>query len=468
MDTGHPASEHGAVGNHSRALAEFVSGLRFEQLPAPVVERLKWSVLDTLGCGIYGSATPWGRIVSDYARRVPGQCALWGAGGTTDAANAALANGTMVHSFELDDLHPGGRNHPGGVTVPVALALATEKGNVTGEDLLTALAAGYEVTCRVGICQGKSAFFRGWHPTGTSGAPGSSATAARLLGLPFEATLNCLGIGGTLPAGLMAAQYGAMVKRLFAGHAAMAGVIAGRLAANGFTGIPDIFDAEFGGYPKAMSDEVDLEALSSDLGKRYEILEVGYKFHSCVGSNHTALDALREILRERPTRPQEVSAITVRTSEYQKLHSGWEYVPSTVMAAQMSMQYCVAAMIIEGEVFIDQFTEEKIARPDLLELAARVRVESAPEFELPAPYRTAEVELARVDGSRSRARVDFARGSARNLPSWEDLEDKFRRLAGRVLPKSQLEKIVELVSRLEELEDATALARLLVPQDDVL
>lgn len=460
-------SDHsgGQSSEHSSALAEFVSGLRFERLPERVIERLKWCVLDTVGCGVYGFATPWGRIVSEYALRAPGRCAIWGRGGASDAANAALANGTMVHSFELDDLHPGARLHPGGVTVPVALALAAENGGVTGKEFLAALAAGYEVTCRVGICQGRSAFFRGWHPTGSAGAFGGAATAARLLGLPFEATRNCLGIGGTMPAGLMAAQYGAMAKRLFVGHAAMVGVISGRLAAEGFTGIPDVFDAEFGGYPKAVSDEIDLEVLSNGLGSRYEILEVGYKFYSCVGSNHTALDAVREILSARPTAPDEVSSVVIRTSEYQKLHSGWDYKPGPIMGAQMSMQYCIAALITEGEVFIDQFTEDKIARPDLLALAAKVRVDGDPEFDkMPAPYRTAIAELARSDGSVGRARVDFARGSARNLPSWEDLERKFRRLAGKVLPEARLDEIVAFVANLETAPDVSVLAKLLSSQ----
>ncbi len=453
-----------AMSEHTKRLAEFVSGLRFQDLPATVVERLKWSVLDTLGCGIYGSVTPWGQMIADYARQAPGRCTLWGSGGAADAAGAALANGTMTHSFELDDLHTGARLHAGAVTVPAGLALAVGIGTVTGRDLLTALAAGYETAIRAGICQGKSAFHRGWHPTGTAGPFGAAATAARLLGLPTQSTLHCLGIGGTMPAGLMAAQYGAMAKRLFAGHAAMAGVMAGRLAEAGFTGIPDIFDAEFGGYPRAVSDQIDLEALSGDLGHRYEITEVGYKFYSCVGTNFTALDALKEILNAHPTGPNDVDEIVVRTSEYQKVHSGWEYRPGTSMTAQMNMQYCLAAMIAEGDVFIDQFTEHKIRDPVLLDLAARVRVEVDPEIDaLPAHYRTAEVELVRRDGVRGRVRKDFARGHARNLPTWAELLAKFRRLAGAVLPTGQVEEIVQFISRLEEAPDVVKLADLTVP-----
>jgi aconitate decarboxylase len=464
MAGGHSSSSSGMKTQHTEKLAEFVSGLKYEDLPAPVIERLKWSVLDTLGCGIYGSATPWGRIVSSYASRVQGPCNLWGIGGSSDAANAALANGTMIHSFEVDDIHTGGRLHPGGVTIPVALALAAELGQLSGKDLFAALAGGFEAVIRTGICQGKSAFDRGWHPTGTAGIFGSAATAARLLGLSTAATCHCLGVAGTMPAGLMAAQYGAMVKRLFVGHAAMVGLMAARLAADGFTGIPDIFDVEYGGYPKAVSDAPDMEALSRDLGTHYETLGVGYKFYSCVGTNFTALDALKEILKEHPVAAGDIEAIVVRTSEYQKLHSGWDYKPSTVMAAQMNMQYCIAALVVEGEVFVDQFVEEKIARPDLLALVSRVRVEVDAEINaLPPHYRTSDVELVTRDGKSFRARRDFFRGHARNLPSWQDIEDKFRLLAGRVLPASQVNEIVDFVAHLEDSANVADLAKLLVP-----
>jgi len=373
-----------------------------------------------------------------------------------------MANGTMVHSFELDDVHYGGRLHPGGVTLTVAMALAAENGVVSGRDLLTALAAGYETVIRVGICQGVSAFNRGWHPTGTAGVFGAAATAARVLGLSPKATCNCLGIAGTMPAGLMAAQFGAMVKRLFVGHAAMIGIMAGRLAADGFTGIPDILDADFGGYPKAVSDKTDMEALSRDLGRQFDILGVSYKLYSCVGTNHTALDCVKEILRTHPVAPEDVSSVEVRTSEYQKLHSGWDYKPGTIMGAQMNMKYCIAALITEGEVFVDQFTEDKIKDPNLVALAEKVRIEVDPVINaLPPEDRTSEVELTTCSGERFHARTEFARGHARNLPSWGDLEAKFRSLAGKVLPKRRIEDISRVVAKLEEVSDVSTLTELL-------
>lgn len=441
----------------SRILAEFVADLKFQDLPSNVVTRLQSSVLDTLGCGLYGSSTPWGRIISDYAGQTAGRCPIWGNRRTSNAAGAALANATMVHSFELDDLHTASRSHPGGVTIPVALALAHERQGVDGKKLIAAIAAGYEVTTRVGLCQGVSSFNRGWHPTGTAGVLGAAATASNLLGLSAEQTRHALGISGTMPAGLMAAQYGAMVKRLFAGHAAFVGVMAADLASKGFTGIPDLFEAPFGGYPKALSDDVNLDALTEGLGHAFEAGKVGYKFYPCVGASHTSLDSLRDIMNRHKVKAEDVASVTVTTSEYQKLHAGWAYEPSTIMAAQMNLQFCLATMLLRGRVFVDEFTDESIRDPVILDLIGRIHVAVNPNQD--ASDRSAKVDLVLRDGTQLSAEREVARGHPSGPACEADLIRKFGTLARRVLPMTTIKRIAAVVADLPDLEDITVLER---------
>ena len=445
----------------SEVLSRFIAGLSFEDLPPAVVQRIRHSVLDTLGCGLHGSATAWGRIVSDYVARTPGPCTIWADGRGSTAAFAALANATMVNGFELDDLHAPSRSHPGGVTVPVALALAREKGGIDGRSFIAAVAAGYETTARVGLCQGVSSFHRGWHPTGTAGVLGAAATASRLLGLTPGQTQHCLGIAGAMPAGLMAAQYGAMVKRLFSGHAAHVGVIAAQLAAMGFTGIPDLFDAEFGGYPRALSDEVDLGALTSGLGERYEIDNVGYKFYPCVGASHTAIDALKEILQTHDPAPDDVASIVVTTSDYQKVHAGWPYVPGNVMAAQMNMPFCLATLLLKRRVFVDEFSDESVRDPGILRWVERISVRSDPAQD--AGDRTARVDVQLRNGKRLSATRRHATGHPSGPPVERELMTKFEALAGRALPRAALQRIVDLTDRLGELADVSIFDACLVP-----
>jgi len=445
--------------NHLAEISGFVGTLRFEDLPAEVVERIKFSVLDTIGCGVHGSLTPWGGIIGDTAAATAGDGVLWGRSDTADPANAAMANATMAHSFELDDLHMPSRSHPGGVTIPVAMALGQELGGIGGRHMIAAVAAGYEVTMRVGMAQGVSSFDRGWHPTGTAGCLGSAATAAHILGLDAAGVQHSLGIAGTMPCGLMAAQYGAMVKRLYAGHAAHAGLLAGRLAQRGFTGIPDIFDAEFGGYLKALSDDIHYECLADDLGKRYRTTELGYKFYSCVGASHTSLDATRRILDREPVGADDIAGIRVVTSEYQRTHAGWPYEPGTVMAAQMSIQFCVASMVRFRQVFVEQFARERLTDPETIALARRIAVESDPAQD--ALDRKSRVEITLRDGRTLSETSEFAVGHPRNPASWQDIAGKFMQLAGQVLPEERCRRIAGAVETLEDCADLRDLSDML-------
>jgi aconitate decarboxylase len=453
------SSEPGSV---QARLAEFATGTRYANLPAQLVERLKWSLLDSLGCGIYGSNTPWGRIVADFARsQGEGACRVWGAGQTRGVSptSAVLANATAVQSFEIDDVHYASRSHPGSVTVPVALALVENGTRVSGKGLIEALAVGYELLARVGLGQGVSSFNRGWHPTGTAGVFAAAATAARLIGLDAAATSHALGIAGTMPAGLMAAQYGAMVKRMFAGHTAWAGLTAALLAKEGFTGIAGIFEADYGGYLKAVSDEVSLDALHGELGRRYEGAAVGYKLFACVGTNHTALEALSGLMRDHPFDWRGVESIDVLTSEYQVLHSGWPYKPGTVMSAQMNMQYCIAVLLMQGQVFIDQFDETCLADPAILDFVKRVTITANPQQD--HKDRNATVTVRMKDGGSFQASCKAPRGHPDNPPTSRDIELKFMALVTKILPPVVCSRIVEIVAGIEDMDDISELPPLL-------
>ena len=452
---------HAASGrqDNSQALARYAAELQFEDLPGKVVEAIKMSVLDTLGSGLFGSTTPWGKIIRDFARAQPGNVPLWGAGSASSFSHyAALANATMAHGFELDDLHPGSRSHPGAVMTPLALAMLPSLGALPGKQMITALAAGYEVQGRVGLAQGVSSFNRGWHPTGTAGAAGAAAAAARLRKLNIEQTQHAIGIAASMPAGLMAAQFGAMVKRLYVGHATWAGMVGADLAAAGFTGVHDVFDAEYGGYLAAISDEARPELLIADLGKRFEAANIGVKFWPCVGTNQSLLDALAGVLRDHAFTAADVDRIDVRTTEYQKLHSGWDYKPTSVMAAQMSMQYCVAALIIEGRLFVDEFTPEKIVAPAAIELARRVKIvadgtlDKTPGFE-----RYTEIRIHLKDGRVLEGSRAVAHGSPKDPADWDEVSAKFASLASRVLPADRVRRLIDLVADLETSPDVSGL-----------
>src|ERR1700728_5222571 len=301
---------------HTRAIAQFVSGLTYEQIPAEVRERIKLLILDSLGCAIYGANLEWCRILRETLEALDATrtTSIWGTSARLSSPHAALANGTQVQGFELDDVHRKAVLHVGAVTLPALIAVAESHAKLSGRDLLTAAVAGYEIGPRVGLCMGQEHIGQGWHSGATVGIFSAAAGAARGLKLDADKTVHALGIAGTQSSGLMAAQYGAMVKRMHAGRAAQSGLYGALLAKESFTGIVDVFESPYGGFCTTFSRSTDrfpLEELTSGLGERFETLGVALKFYSCVGSNHTSLDALRTIAARRPFGPEDVEKIVV-------------------------------------------------------------------------------------------------------------------------------------------------------------
>ncbi len=224
-------AEHSSADNvHTRRIAEFVSALGYERIPAEVRERIKLLILDSLGCAVYGANLEWCRILRSTLEAVDATrtTSVWGTDRRLSSPHAALVNGTQVQGFELDDVHRHGVLHVGAVTLPALIAVAESHASLTGREFLTAAVAGYEIGPRVGKCMGQEHIGQGWHSGATVGIYSAAAGAARGLRLSPEQTVHALGIAGTQSAGLMAAQYGAMVKRMHAGRASQSGLYGAR------------------------------------------------------------------------------------------------------------------------------------------------------------------------------------------------------------------------------------------------
>src|SRR5580693_2757327 len=413
---------------HTRAIAQFVSGLTYEQIPAEVRERIKLLILDSLGCAIYGANLEWCRILRETLEALDATrtTSVWGTSRRLSSPHAALVNGTQVQGFELDDVHRTAVLHVGAVTLPPLIAVAESHAKLSGRDFLTAAVAGYEIGPRVGLCMGQEHIGQGWHSGATVGIFSAAAGAARGLALDADKTVHALGIAGTQASGLMAAQFGAMVKRMHAGRAAQSGLYAALLAKNGFTGIVDVFENPYGGFCTTFSrstDRFDRAQLTDGLGERFETLRIALKFYSCVGSNHTTLDAIRFMQARHPFGADDVAHILVQGSRATLDHVGWPYVPQGMTAAQLNLPYCIATLLLDGDVFVDQFTEAKVADPDRMRIAAKVRVAEDPEITARgARYRhMVHVTVTLRDGTTLDETVEAPRGSEHAFASAEDV-----------------------------------------------
>jgi 2-methylcitrate dehydratase PrpD len=190
---------------------------------------------------------------------------------------------------------------------------------------------------------------------------------------------------------------------------------------------------------------------------------VALKFYACVGTNHTTLDAIRDMQRERAFGANDVRKIVVHGSQVTVNHVGWKYVPQGLTSAQLNLPYCVATWLLDGDCFVDQFTEDKVADPARMRLSKKVEVVHDPKITAKgAKFRhLVHVEAQLTDGTVLERTVEAARGSEKKFATDAEIVEKFEKLALKALPKAQVGKLRDAMLGLEKLGDASELARLL-------
>ena len=453
---------------HTRAIAQFISQLRYDDIPNEVIARIKLLILDSLGCALYGSALEWSRILRATLAKldVTKACRVWGTPELLSAPHAALVNGTLIQSFELDDVHRQGVLHVGAVTLPPLLAVTEIRPGLSGRDFLASAVAGYEIGPRVGKCMGPQHIGQGWHSGATVGVFSAASGAAAALRLSSEQAVHALGIAGTQSSGLMAAQYGAMVKRMHAGRAAQSGLYGALLAQAGFTGIVDIFESPYGGFCSTFSrsnDRFNLDELSWELGRQWETMRISLKFYSCVASNHTTLDAIRTMQNATPFGADDIASIVVHGSQVTVEHVGWPYQPQGLGSAQLNLPFCVATLLLEGDVFVDQFTDAVVDDQRRIELSKKVSVLHDPAITARgANYRhMVRVEVQLKNGVKLEQAVETPRGSEASFASQANIVGKFKKLATHVVSDSKADAVVNLVLGAEKLARAEQIAQAL-------
>ncbi len=455
---------------YTKGMAHFAANLKFEDIPEEVRHRAKLLILDSLGCGLYSHDLEWSTILRETLTEIDDTrvATVWGTKQKLSVVHAALCNGTQIQGFEIDDVHRAGALHVGAVTLPPVMAVAEMGKGMSGKEFLASAIAGYELGPRVGLCMGKQHLEQGWHTGGTIGVFSAAGGAIRALGLTPDQAVHAIGMAGTQASALMAAQFGAMVKRMHAGKSAESGFYAALLAKKGFTGITDVFEAEYGGYCTTLSRSLDLfdrTQLTKGLGKDWELMRILLKFYSCVASNHTTLDAIQNMQAKHPFGPNDVEKILVKGSKSTVEHVGWEYRPDGVTASQLNLGFCIATLLIEGECFVNQFSEDIIDNKERMELAKVVECMEDPEItDLGADMRhKVHVEVTLKDGTVMNDTVEKARGSEVNFAPDEQIIGKFKSLAAKCLSDSQADNLANAVLDMENLKDAQEITKLMTP-----
>ena len=452
------------------ALAEFVASMRDRPLPARTQDVLREALLDAIGCGLYGLTTDWARIIHRFAREQggPAESALWCGAGRIGAAQAALAAGTAIHSFDFDD-HSRAKIHPGAVVVPVVLALG-ERCRSPGRVLLAAMAAGYETMNRVSQAANPGrARMRGWHLTGTCGTFAAAAAASVILGLDAATTASAFGLAGTQSAGLWAfTADAAMSKRMHPGKAAHDGINAALLAAQGFQGPRYILEAADGSFLFTMSDSPRPGMITEGLGRRWHSDETCFKPHACCGSNHACVDAAIELAGLEGVDVAGIARIVAGIADVVRTQTGFDYRADSVLNAQMSLQYNVAVALHDRQAYLEQFTPQRIVDPAVCETARRVEIEVDPEIDRAYPeIYGGRLTLVLKNGRQLSKRIDYSRGMPENPMSGEQIERKFRSLATAAVGRSSADEVLSSARELFAASSAKPLADLLAAAQPV-
>jgi 2-methylcitrate dehydratase PrpD len=444
---------------HTKQLAEFAAGLRFDRLPADVRERARECIQDTVGVIIFGAKLPWSKIMIDYAQHnaAPGNSSILSEeGARVSAPFAALANGVLTHAFEMDSLRkPSTGVHPGGI-VPPALAVAEEVG-ASGKELISAFVAGMEVTTRIGLATRHSCEKRGFHAPGLTGVFGAAIASGKLLGLDAGRMCNALGIAGSLCSGLLefAKSGGGMVKRLHLGRAAEGGVLAATLARKGFEGPTSVLEGNFG-FLTAFAQDALVDRLAEKLGETWETRTICYKRCPCHITAHAPIQALEELRKELGFTGHDVERIVIGASR--KVLSNHNIPePKDTMAAQFSVPFSVALSFYRDPMDPHSFLDLDHGDPEILALSRKIRLEFFEKTSEPGQAWVCRVAVRLKDGrTAEKPMLDF-RGSPTQPMSVAEFDAKFR-AATRSLGA---ERADALLADLKDLENQTSVADLL-------
>ncbi len=435
----------------TESLARFAVTTELEQIPKSVIEAAKLMILDTLGVMLAGSRDTACQILSQWVR---GQEALplatvIGQGFRSLPMLAALANGHAAHVLDFDEF-----THLSTHTLPAALALG-EPVHISGAKILRAYILGYEVGFRLDAAfdgargQNRGPTYRGWHHTGTNGSLAAAVSAGVVLGLNVNQMRSAFGIAANGASGLRA-NMGTMAKALVAGNPARNGVMAATLAQRGFMAEEAIIEV-----PQGIADafclegEVDWEALTLGLGKRYA-LERGpaTKGYPCCTPAHRPIEALLKLVREHGIHADDVDRIECDPH----LFSLRRHEPLDAHAGQYSLEYCLSVALIDGKVGLDQITDERVRAPDVQALIRRLRI--VPLKQGPVSRQAREPLTVHLrDGQSMTTEIE----RSRSLYTAKEIEAKFFECSLRAIPGEMATRLKDAILNLENLSDITTL-----------
>lgn len=457
------------------AIFDFIknfTGTSYEDIPGLAVEAAKKEVLDSMATALGGSSQAGVGELVDMVKEWGGneQSTIIAHGIKCPAPNAAQVNATMIHALDYDDGHPVAQVHIGCAAVPTCFAVAERMGGISGQEFIAALALGADFLTRLGLASrpGSNLVKSGWHPTTLYGYLGAAAMAGRIMGLDEGKMANAIGIAYHQSAGNSQCVIdGALTKRMGPGLAAKGGITAALMAERGITGAKNILEGEYGMFYQYHGGDYDAKILTAELGKRFEGVNIGDKPYPCCGFAHPFIDAVLSLKSKHDIKANQVQSITAYGGE-----SAYEIcvvppevkrTPRNTVDAQFSLPWAIATALVKGRVGVEDFTREAIRREDVLRISRKVTGVLDPKMSRHG-VGPGRVKIVMEDGTEYLEEVEHCLGSTERPMTFADCAAKFRECAaGSIKPLADdtVSTVIELIGRLDRLDDATEIIKLL-------
>jgi 2-methylcitrate dehydratase PrpD len=437
----------------------------FEDLPEDIVAATKLRVMDVIGLALAGAETDFGRSVraTALALSTPGPCGILGFGDRVGVTTAAFANGAFSQALEFDDTHNESIVHMSSPAVAAALALS-EYTQLSGRDLLTAIAIGNEISCRVGSVSSGELHRRGFHPTGLFATFGAAYLASKMLGLDAETQARAAGIAGSFASGLLECWVdGTQTKFLHPGWSAQSGIVAALLARSGVTGPAKVFEGRFGMFASHVQDpnaHRDFARINDRLGQHWESRNSSFKPFPAAHVIHPYISAILRLRAQHGIQPGEVERIECPVTAFIVgivcEPTEEKFAPASDSHGRVSLQYSLAEALYLGVLGKRAYQKENLEDPEILALARRVQYHVDPNYPGPGRFK-GSVKIVLKDGRIFEEVEEYNRGSAENPMTYAELRAKFDDNSSAFLSAAQRDRLADAIQTLDQLPEASAL-----------
>lgn len=452
---------------YSEIFSDFACRLQFKDLPDGVQRKAKMHILDTLGVGVACAKSDYVTIIREVLSTIGGkpESTIIGQGEKTSAPMAAMANGSIIHGLDFDDTHLHGVLHPSTFILPAALAVAEARGS-GGDEVVTAIVAGYEVVTRMGMAASEKFNKRGFHATSIMGGFGAAVTTGKLMNLSRDQMAKAMGLAGSIhgPGLQEFLNDGSWSKRLHPGWAAHSGIMAALLAEKGFVAPHRILEGKYGLYNSYLGPgQFEEELLIGGLNKKWETLNISYKLYPCCHATQIYMDSMRSLKEKIQIDPADITEIYVKISEFdEKIVAGKEpskVQPLTPYGARFSLPYCLSVAFIKDEIGTDDFSKAAIRDEEVLSLAQKVTWSVDPDIR--SPDLCGYVKILTKENKTYENTERHLRGTSENPVDDAVIINKFKLNTRAIFSNGMQEQVIDSTLKLDQAPNVCGLMELL-------